>query len=110
MPAVPPKLPSIWKGVDVDVVVGVPRGGDAVVPDALQVGGKAAGPGGRDEHVASELEVERNEGGVVAGRDAVLFVSRLELGEAFVGRGGGGVPAAEVEPAAVEEALVFRNV
>ena len=51
--------PVVHLEVDVCMVVGAPRRGVAVVPDALEVGGQVSGAGATDHQVARELEQER---------------------------------------------------
>ena len=50
--------PVVHFGVDVDGVFGAPGRVHRLVPEALEVGGLAAGAGTGDEEVAAELEVE----------------------------------------------------
>ena len=53
--------PVVHLHVDVEMPVAVPRSLDFLGPDALQVGGQAAGPRGADEQVAAEVEVQRRQ-------------------------------------------------
>ena len=70
--------PVVDLGVAVDRPVRPPRGVDRGVPDALQVGGLAARPGGGDQEVTAELVVQRGQARIGA---AVGHVRT----EAFVG-------------------------
>src|SRR5437588_542356 len=53
--------PIVHLGVNVDGVFAVPGRLELVVPEALEVGGLAAGPRAGDEQVTAELEVKRGE-------------------------------------------------
>ena len=92
--------PVVHLGVDVDRVLAAPGRGQAVVPDALEIGRLAAGARAADEQVAAVLEEERGEGRIVA---------RGEAAHALVGRQVGFGRSAEVERHAAEQALVFRG-
>ena len=69
--------PVVHLQVDVDVVVGVPRCLDVLVPESLQVRGQRAGSTAGDEQVAGVLEVEREQRRVLA--------TRRQLLESYVG-------------------------
>ena len=47
--------PVVHLRVDVDGVVGAPRGAQVLVPNALEVGGLGAGPGAGDNQIAAVL-------------------------------------------------------
>lgn len=95
--------PVVHLGVDVDGVVAAPRRADQVVPEALEVGGLAAGAGAGDEQVAAVVEKERGKARVGGA-----------LGEAHEaggrGEGGGSGRRAEVEGDAPVECLVVGAV
>lgn len=68
--------PVIHLGVDVAGVFAVPGGFEAVVPDALEIGGLAARTAAGDEQVAAILKYERGQAGIVhARRKAQAFIS-----------------------------------
>ncbi len=58
------RRPVVHLGVDVRRVLRVPRGVHVLVPDALEVGGLGAGPRGRDQQVAPELEAQGGQVGI----------------------------------------------
>jgi hypothetical protein len=58
------RRPVVHLGVDVEVPVAIPRGLDLIRPESLQIGWQPAGPGRRDQEVASVVEIECGEGGV----------------------------------------------
>lgn len=88
--------PVVHLEVDVAVVVGGPRRGGGVVPDALEVGGQRTGPRGSDQQVAAVLEEERFERPVGGARSARV------PGQQLVGRQVGQL-LADVEGDPVEE-------
>ena len=63
------RRPVVHLGVDVDRVLAAPGRRQAVVPDALQVGGLRARPRAGDQQVAAVLEVERRQRRIAAGRE-----------------------------------------
>ena len=95
------RRPVVHLGVDVDRVLAAPRRRQAVVPDALQIGGLRAGARAGDEQVARVLEVQRGECGVATGR---------ECGDALIGGKGNTRGRAEIERDAVEELPVIADV
>lgn len=66
--------PVVHFRIDVDGVLAVPGGSERVVPDALEVGGLAAGAAGGDEQIAPVLKEKGDQGGVFcAGEVADAF-------------------------------------
>ena len=56
--------PVVHLGVDVDRIVAAPGRTHRLVPDALQVGRLAAGPGAGDQQIAAEVEQQRRQSGI----------------------------------------------
>ena len=59
------RLPVIHLQVDVCRPLTAPRGSQVLIPDSLQVCRLTSGPGRRDQQVAAELEVERDQARIV---------------------------------------------
>ena len=95
--------PVVHFRVDVDRVLALPRHVHLFAPDALEVGGLAAGAGAGDQQVAAELEIEGRQVGIE--RDSVLPAGLEAVVGRELGRG-----AAEVEVHAVEERAVVGDV
>ena len=53
--------PVVHLSIDVDRVLRAPGRVDRLIPDALEICGERAGARTGDEHVAAELEVDRQE-------------------------------------------------
>ena len=73
--------PVVHLGVDVDGVLRAPGRVDRLVPDALQICSERAGARAGDEHVATELEVDRQQ--------MKVFAAGLDRCHALVCRDGG---------------------
>src|SRR5262249_32124067 len=70
--------PVVHLQVDVGVVVAVPRRGQGVVPQSLQVRRKISGARAADQQVSAHLEVQ--------GDEARIVLAGTHRGQAFVGR------------------------
>ena len=92
--------PVVHLGVDVAGVFAVPRRAQALVPDALQVGGLAAGTARPDQQVTTVLEHQGGQARIVAG---------AERGQARVCGRLRGVGLAEVQAHPAEQGLVVGD-
>ena len=94
--------PVVHLQVDIDVIVAVPRRFYSFRPEALQIGGQAAGPGTADQQVAAELEIKRGQLRIV--------LSALDRLKTLVGGPIGGIGAAQIQIDAAEKFLVIGQV
>ncbi len=95
------RVPVVHLHVNVEVVIAIPRGLQALGPHALQVRGQVSGPRTADQQVPPELEVEGLQGRVQAALAHGL--------QALVRRQISSGRRAQVQRDAVEEALVVGN-
>ncbi len=89
------------------MIIAVPGRLDFLGPQALQVGGQTAGPGGADQKIPPVLIIERQERGIVA---ALFEGHQAAVDGQSGGRLAGGLAIVQAQADAFEIMLIIRHV